>query len=166
MRSSLACPPARVTALMIALVAALLAACETTEARAQASGPAPPAPAEPEEAPHPLAGLDRPPMKGLQLFSWREGTAWRFALVVGTNRAMFPTRSEVARDPLVAGVDGLLALLAKLPEGTEIHWANLTVADPEDTGGHPELVYPDDATIREIEARARAAGHQLTRHRW
>jgi hypothetical protein len=91
-------------------------------------------------------------MKGYELYSWREGDEWQFKLITGTNRTK--TLREIVNhtdetsdfvDIHVTGVDTLLTLLHKLPDGESVFWGiGLRVGDT--TGSDVVLEYPDEIT--------------------
>jgi hypothetical protein len=60
-------------------------------------------------------------MKGWELYSWQEGGAWRFSLLVGTNR--LKSASEI-RSPATRldGIDALGRALRELAPGQEVMW--------------------------------------------
>ena len=61
-------------------------------------------------------------MKGYELYSWQEAAAWKFSLLVGTNREK--TLGEI-KAPLTAlsGVDALKARLGEIPAGQYVTWS-------------------------------------------
>jgi hypothetical protein len=84
--------------------------------------------------------------------SWREGDEWYFKLITGTNRTK--TLQEIVNntddlsdfvDIRVTGVDALLTLLHKLPDGESVFWGTaLRVGDT--TGSDIVLELPDVIT--------------------
>jgi len=91
-------------------------------------------------------------MKGYEFYSWRESDEWQFKLITGTNRTK--TLREIVNhtddisgyvDIHVTGVDALLTLLHKLPDGESVFWGTgLRVGDT--TGSDAVLEYPDEIT--------------------
>jgi hypothetical protein len=91
-------------------------------------------------------------MKGYELYSWREGDEWQFKLITGTNRTK--TLQEIVNhtdeiselvDIHVTGVDALLTLLHKMPDGESVFWGSgLRVGDT--SGSNVVLEYPDEIT--------------------
>ena len=91
-------------------------------------------------------------MKGYELYSWREGDEWCFKLIIGTNRTK--TLQEIVNntddlsdfvDIRVTGVDALITLLHKLPDGESVFWGSgLRVGDT--TGSDIVLELPDEIT--------------------
>ena len=78
------------------------------------------------ELPSPAVGqsrLEKPLFKGVELYSWTDGRAWRFSLLVGTNRNK--TESEImAKSVVVAGLKPLKVRLATLAVGESVSWSN------------------------------------------
>lgn len=63
----------------------------------------------------------RPPMKGYQLFTWKEKGRWHFSLLSGTNRERSYT--EITTGPAVAvGMGEFEGALKRLPRGSEVLW--------------------------------------------
>ncbi|MFC1948141.1 hypothetical protein ACFLXY_09510 [Chloroflexota bacterium] len=91
-------------------------------------------------------------MKGYELYSWRDGEEWQFKLLTGTNRTktlqeIVSNADEISElvDIRVTGVDALLTLLHKLPDGESVFWGiALRVGDT--TGSDVILEYPDEIT--------------------
>jgi hypothetical protein len=78
--------------------------------------------------------------KGWELYSWQDEGEWQFRLILGTNRTKTPEEilgDETTIDDLtsirITGVDALLSVLSKLPEGEEVIWfdAGILTADSE-----------------------------------
>ncbi len=76
--------------------------------------------------PSPAAGqsrLEKPLMKGVELYSWKDGRVWTFSLLVGTNRNK--SKPEImAKSFIVTGLEQLKARLATLAVGEYISWSN------------------------------------------
>jgi len=79
----------------------------------------------PEEGPLPRS------FKGYELYSWQENGEWRFALLTGTNRnktaeEVLSPVSMVSAEGWVhihaTGVDGINAVLSRVPEGEFVSW--------------------------------------------
>ena len=91
-------------------------------------------------------------MKGYELYSWREGDEWQFKLVTGTNRTktlqeIISNTDEITEfvNIHVTGMDALLTLLHKIPDGESVFWGiSLRVGDT--TGSDVVLEYPDEIT--------------------
>ncbi|MBN2076515.1 MAG: hypothetical protein JW762_13280 [Dehalococcoidales bacterium] len=106
-------------------------------------------------------------MKGYELYSWREGDEWYFKLITGTNRTK--TLQEIVRksdeisdlvDIRVTGVDALLTLLHKLPDGESVFWGTGSrVGDT--TGSDVVLELPDEITRDFIIDYAEKSGIEL-----
>lgn len=105
--------------------------------------------------------------KGYELYSWREGDGWKFKLITGTNRTK--TLREIINDTdeisefvdiQVTGVDALLILLHKLPDGESVFWdTGLRVGDT--SGSDIVLEYPDEITRNFIVDYAGQSGIEL-----
>jgi hypothetical protein len=110
-------------------------------------------PATESPAPAVETGSERS-MKGWELYSWRDGSEWRFALVVGTN-AIRPAGviTEQARD-----LAALEAALTELAPGEEIVWPGPTARHGSDDD---TFALPDAATRARIERVARDRGLTL-----
>ncbi|MDD2773637.1 MAG: hypothetical protein PHP45_08065 [Elusimicrobiales bacterium] len=60
-------------------------------------------------------------MKGYELYSWKAGEEWKFALLEGTNR--LKTYGEITASPNAAiGADGATVQLSALASGEQIFW--------------------------------------------
>ena len=80
-------------------------------------------------------------MKGWEIYSWQEAGAWRYALLVGTNR--IKSFEEVQ----AAGVDSLSALEAELEAlapGEQLFWS---------AGRIPHTAFPPDETVERLRNR-------------
>ena len=60
-------------------------------------------------------------MKGYELYSWQDGSTWKFSLLVGTNREKSLDEIKSA-DVVLSGVDALKTTLQKVPSGQYITW--------------------------------------------
>ena len=79
-------------------------------------------------------------LKGYELYSWLEGSQWRFTLITGTNRNKTPEEITSQGDFIsetgwikisVAGIEPLKIVLSKLAEGESVIWlANLWATGP------------------------------------
>ncbi|UCD09382.1 MAG: hypothetical protein JSU79_01695 [Dehalococcoidales bacterium] len=106
-------------------------------------------------------------MKGYELYSWREGDEWRFKLITGTNRTktlqeIVSNTDEISEfvDIRVTGMDALLTLLHKIPDGESVFWSiSLRVEDT--TGSDVVLEYPDEITGGSIIKHAGESGIEL-----
>ena len=72
-------------------------------------------------------------MKGYELYSWQEGSQWKFSLLIGTNREK--TLEEIkSAEILLSGVAELESVLGTIPSGQYITWsARETLSLPPDT---------------------------------
>jgi hypothetical protein len=62
-------------------------------------------------------------MKGYELYSWQDGSTWKFSLLVGTNREKSLDEIKSA-DVVVSGVDALETALQQMPAGQYITWSS------------------------------------------
>jgi len=70
----------------------------------------------------PTATLPAESMKGYELYSWQEGSQWKFSLLTGTNREK--TLDEIqSTDAAVEGVDALRSALEGISVGQTITWS-------------------------------------------
>ena len=61
------------------------------------------------------------PIKGYQLFTWKQNGEWHYSLSMGTNRE--PTYDEItAKATVVVGRSDFESQLKRLPAGTEVFW--------------------------------------------
>jgi len=85
-------------------------------------------------------------MKGYELYSWQDGSQWKFSLLVGTNREK--TLDEVkSTDTVLIGVDALKSALENVPSGQYITWSS------KDT-----LSFPPDDIIKQVEQISKDKG--------
>ncbi len=78
-------------------------------------------------------------MKGYELYSWRDGSQWKFSLLVGTNREK--TLDEIkSTDTVLLGLDALNSALKIVSSGQYITWSS------KDT-----LAFPPDDIIKQVE---------------
>ena len=90
-------------------------------------------------------------MKGYELYSWQEGSQWKFSLLVGTNREK--TLEEIkSADILLSSVDELESVLETIPSGQFITWsARETLSfPPEDILNRVEQTCEDHGLILNI----------------
>ena len=63
----------------------------------------------------------RPPMKGYQLFTWKQKGHWHYSLLPGTNRER--TYEEItAAASVIVGTPNFEDELKRLPRGSEVLW--------------------------------------------
>ena len=78
-------------------------------------------------------------MKGYELYSWHDGSQWKFSLLVGTNREK--TLDEIkSTDTVLLGLDALNSALKIVSSGQYITWSS------KDT-----LAFPPDDIIKQVE---------------
>jgi uncharacterized protein YceK len=78
-------------------------------------------------------------MKGYELYSWQDGSQWKFSLLIGTNREK--TLDEIkSADTVLIGVDSLKSALEKVSSGQYVTWSS------KDT-----LSFPSDDIIQQVE---------------
>lgn len=104
--------------------------------------------------------------KGWELYSWQENGEWQFRLITGTNRNKSPEEilaDESTTDGLmsirVTGVERLLSVLAKLPEGEDVIWldGHVLTAEPESA-----IILPEDTIVSMVRNYAEKRGVKLT----
>jgi hypothetical protein len=62
-------------------------------------------------------------MKGYELYSWQDGSQWKFSLLIGTNREKNLDEIKSA-DVVLSGVDALISTLEEIPAGQYITWSS------------------------------------------
>jgi hypothetical protein len=90
-------------------------------------------------------------MKGYELYSWQDGSQWKFSLLVGTNREK--TLDEItSNDTVLPGVDALNSVLEKVPSGQYITWSSKDGLSfpPEDVIKQVEKICKDNGLILNI----------------
>ena len=88
-------------------------------------------------------------MKGYELYSWQDGSQWKFSLLVGTNREK--TLDEIkSTDTVLLGVDALKSVLEKILSGQYVTWSS------KDT-----LSFPPDDIIKQVEQICKEKGLKL-----
>ena len=99
----------------------------------------------------PTATAFRESMKGYELYSWQDGSQWKFSLLVGTNREK--TVEEIkSADVVLSGVDELTSTLQKIPAGQYITWS---------TRG--TLPFPPEDILRQVEQICKDEGLTLSK---
>src|SRR5882762_7344682 len=76
-------------------------------------------------------------LKGWELYSWREGTEWRFSLLVGTNAAK--SCAMIKNDKATKTLAQLEAALAALAPLDEVYWEPPQAANLRDAC---DIAYP------------------------
>ena len=90
-------------------------------------------------------------MKGYELYSWKDGSQWRFSILVGTNREK--TLDEIkSADVAISGVDELKSTLEQIPSGQYITWSTRETLSfpPEDILKQVEQTCNDKGLILNI----------------
>ena len=78
-------------------------------------------------------------MKGYELYSWQDGSQWKFSLLVGTNREK--TLNEIkSTDTVLLSVDALKFALEIVSSGQYITWSSKDA-----------LSFPPDDIIKQVE---------------
>ncbi len=105
--------------------------------------------------------------KGWELYSWQEDGEWQFRLITGTNRNKTPeeilaeaSTTDGLMSIRVAGVERLLSVLAKLPEGEEVIWLEGHVLTAEPESG-TKITLADDHTVSLVRNYAEKRGLKL-----
>ena len=90
-------------------------------------------------------------MKGYELYSWQEGSQWKFSILVGTNRKK--TLDEIkAEETVLHGIEALTAALEQMPAGQYIIWSS-----------RETLSFPPAEVVEQIEATCTEQGLILNR---
>jgi len=88
---------------------------------------------------HPAATPMAESMKGYELYSWQDGSQWKFSVLVGTNREK--TLDEIkSPDTVLLGVEALKSVLEKVPSGQYITWSSRETPS-----------FPPDDIIKQVE---------------
>lgn len=89
-------------------------------------------------------------MKGYELYSWQDGSQWRFSILIGTNREK--TLEEIkSADVVLSSVDALISTLEEIPAGQYITWSSKET-----------LSLPPDDIIQQVEQTCKDQGLILT----
>ena len=89
-------------------------------------------------------------MKGYELYSWQDGSQWRFSILIGTNREK--TLDEIkSADVVLSSVDALISTLEEIPAGQYITWSSKET-----------LSLPPDDIIQQVEETCKDQGLILT----
>ena len=106
--------------------------------------------------------------KEYELYSWKSGATWTFALITGTNR--LKTLAEITAPENVegdwvkitaVGVPELKAVLGRLPSGTQIFWHTARHLGSDALKSEPKLRRPPGRVIREVRATCEELGLDL-----
>ena len=85
-------------------------------------------------------------MKGYELYSWQEGSQWKFSVLVGTNREK--TMDEIKSTKVVLpGVEALQSVLERIPSGQYVTWWS-----------KESLAFPPDEIIKQVERTCKDKG--------
>lgn len=90
-------------------------------------------------------------MKGYELYSWQDGSQWRFSILIGTNREK--TLDEIrSADIVLSGIDELTSTLEKIPAGQSITWSSRETLSfpPDDILSQVKQVCKDKGLILNI----------------
>jgi hypothetical protein len=90
-------------------------------------------------------------MKGYELYSWQEGSQWKFSILVGTNREKKLDEIK-AEETVLRGVEALTAALEQIPAGQYITWSS-----------RETLSFPPAEVVERIEAACTEQGLILNR---
>ena len=108
-------------------------------------------------------------MKEYELYSWKSGTVWRFALITGTNRlktlAKITSSKSVIGDDwvkiTVEGVPDLESVLGRLPSRTKVSWRGPRHLGVDSSTSELDLQVPSERLVKEIRACCAEAGVRL-----
>jgi hypothetical protein len=85
-------------------------------------------------------------MKGYELYSWLDGSQWKFSLLLGTNREK--SLEEIkSKGNVLIGMDALKSTLEKVPAGQYVTWST-----------KESLSFPPDDMIRQVERISKDQG--------
>ena len=90
-------------------------------------------------------------MKGYELYSWQDGSQWRFSILIGTNREK--TLDEIkSADVTLSSVEELKSTLEQIPAGQYITWSTRETLSfpPEDIRNQVEQTCNDTGLILSI----------------
>jgi hypothetical protein len=94
----------------------------------------------------PSATLPAESMKGFELYSWQDGSQWKFSLLTGTNREK--TLDEIqSTGTALDGVDALRSALEAVSRGQTITWS---AKEP--------LLFPPEDILQQVEKICRDQG--------
>ena len=100
--------------------------------------------------PKPPAGRwERPSFKGIELYSWRKGTSYRFSLLMGTNYVK--SVEDVTKPAYTFGDLGeLREALGWLAKGEHVFWSNRV--QPSEGPHQAALGFPPPELVDEVSA--------------
>lgn len=110
-------------------------------------------------------------MKGYELYSWYDetGKSWRYTLITGTNRLkkveeIMAEGNQITQSEWVkmtaTGTDELIALLERLPPGTELFWGGGDRLEGEHEAT-ANITLPSSSVVEEIQNHCRQLEIQL-----
>jgi hypothetical protein len=103
------------------------------------------------------------PMKGYELFSWKENGHWHYSLLAGTNREK--TYEEItSKATVIVGTANFESELKRLPKGVEVLWrsdAPVGVKRPTSSNA-TSFKQPSRKRINRIKALCDKLGIKLT----
>jgi hypothetical protein len=109
-------------------------------------------------------------IKGYELYSWQEGTAWHFTMMTGTNRnktmeEVISIVNTVSGDDWVhvhvVGIEAIKSVLDKLPRDEYVSWlGELRTKDTSISG--MSITLPDETIIAAVREQAARSGLNLT----
>ena len=105
-------------------------------------------------------------MKEYELYSWKSGSAWRFALITGTNR--LKTVAEITSPEsilegdwvkiIVEGVPNLESVLERLPSGARVSWCGPRHPGVDSSTSEVTLRIPPGRVVKEIQSHCAELG--------
>jgi hypothetical protein len=105
-------------------------------------------------------------MKGYELYSWQEEGQWHFTLITGTNRNKILEEIIIGEniesedgwvDIHTSGVEGIKAVLSRVPEGEFVSWNEGQFVVPTEQA-IVKLVLPPENIVSEIKGHAEKLG--------
>ncbi|MFY9610343.1 MAG: hypothetical protein WAU45_17240 [Blastocatellia bacterium] len=112
----------------------------------------------------PCHSQNRPaPMKGYQLFTWKQDGRWHYSLSPATNRQ--PTFDEItSKAAVVVGTSEFESRLKRLPTGTEVFWQSDAPAGIKRpvSGGMISFKQPSRKRIERVKALCDKLSIKLT----
>jgi hypothetical protein len=103
------------------------------------------------------------PLKGYQLFTWKEKGHWHYSLLPGTNRER--TYAEITAPPaVIVGTSNFESELKRLPKGTQVLWQSDAPAGIKapGSGGAMSFKHPSRKRIERIKSVCDKLGIKLS----
>ncbi|HWN97956.1 MAG TPA: hypothetical protein VNS63_01655 [Blastocatellia bacterium] len=103
------------------------------------------------------------PMKGYQLFTWKENGHWHYSLSPGTNRQR--SYEEItSKTSVIVGTGKFESALKRLPKGTEVFWhADVPPGTRKPASNQPiSFKHPSRKRIEGIKSHCDKLGIKLT----